>query len=156
MKILAGVLGAALLAGGGGYAAGVAFQKPEVEIRTVTETVTEEVEVPGPVRWRTKEVPFVPKSCLEAIESGLAMAQLIDDYDALLTGEVDALFVDAYNTVDDAYNAGGGYGGFGAIENTLDQLEGRYDSAAEEVKVLQQTWEDTAWYGPSQSCVSSK
>lgn len=80
------------------------------------------------------------------------MAKLLDDYDARVR-DFNDLFLDAYNTVDDAYNQGASFGGgFGPIDNTLDQLENRYDDLVDEVEDLDGTWSDTAWYDPARKC----
>lgn len=139
-RIVIGSLVAAGLAGGG-YAAGATFQDPEIQIRTrtatETETITEikEVEVPGPVRWKTRFK--TPSACVDAIEAAMRMADLIDEYDALV--------VDSYNTVDDAYNAGANSEGTGSTVNTLDQLEERTEN-------LRDRWNDVPWYGQAERC----
>lgn len=124
---------------GGGYAAGVALQEPEIQTRTVTETEvvteTESVEVPGPVRWKTRYK--TPQPCGEAIGAGMDMAEIIDEYDALL--------VDTYNTVDDAFNAGANFEGTGSTINTLNQLEDRTEN-------LRDRWIEVPWYGPARRC----
>src|SRR5918992_6065740 len=79
MKTALKGVGGVLLVGaiaGGSYTAGAVLQPPEVRI--VTET--NEVEVPGPVRWKTKRVPFVPAACTRAVEAGNDMADVVDDY----------------------------------------------------------------------------
>jgi hypothetical protein len=167
MKTALKVVGGVLLVGaiaGGSYAAGAVFQPPDVRI--VTET--NEVEVPGPVRWKTKSIPFVPAACSRAVEAGNDMAEIVDDYGNevvtqydRLVGDFESLVVDTYNMVDDAYNAGVGYDGFGPISNNLDQIEGRRDDliakledAREADNDLWQTWDDTPWYAPADACTS--
>jgi hypothetical protein len=114
---------------------------------TVTATVTETETV---TETDTREV--VPGACRTAIRSGQTMARLLDDYDARVR-DFNDLFLDAYNTVDDAYNQGASFGGgFGPIDNTLDQLENRYDDLVDEVEALDSTWTDTAWYDPARKC----
>jgi hypothetical protein len=138
MQSLLKVLGGLALVGilvGGGYAAGAAFQPPEVRIVTQAK----EVEVPGPVQWKTRRVPFVRQSCYRAIEAGNDMADMLDDYDSLA--------VDAYNAIDDAYNAGVRYDDFRSLDATYDQLDSRFDE-------LRETWDETPWFGPASGCES--
>lgn len=163
MAVVGGVLVVGALAGGS-YAAGAAFQPPEVRIVTQTR----EVEVPGPVQWKTRKVPFVPPACTRAVRAGNDMAGVLDDYgndiviryDRLI-GDFESLVVDTYNMVDDAYNAGASFDGFAPISTNLDQIEGRRDdlvATLEEARTangdLWQRWEDTYWYGPSDACAN--
>jgi hypothetical protein len=151
---------------GGGYVAGAAFQPPE--IRTVTHT--REVEVPGPVQWKTKRVPFVPQSCRRAIQTGNDMADLLDDYGIEIVSDYDdlvvdleSLVVDTYNMVDDAYNAGLAVDGFAPISNNLDQIEDRRDALGEELETVRsyddelwQEWEGMPWFTPADSCAAAE
>lgn len=172
LKVVGGLGMGAVLAGAG-YAAGATLQDPRIETKTVAETEWREVEVPGPVQWKTKRVPVVPEACRRAVEAGNEMARMVDDYgyDAngryglvvtydKLAGDFESLVVDTYNMVSEAYNAGQRGEPSVLISNNLDQIEDRRDDLIARIEDaratdddLWQTWLDTPWYRSADACV---
>ena len=149
-KLVAGIVLVAVAAGSG-YAAGGRFQAPRIV--TVTETKIEQVDVPGATvwKWRTKRVPFVPQACLNAIDAGHEMIGILDDW-FIQVNDLDDLFEDTYNSVDDAFNAGARGEGSQSTSLALDQLERRSVSIRADNSALLQAGYDVPFNTPAAAC----
>lgn len=132
-----GAVGALLNDGGG--PAGVPTPAP-----TVTETATVTV-------TKTRKIPTIPRACSKALESGRGMTKILDRY-ARLTKNVGQLFVNLYDTVAAAYNAGAAGNSHAATQNALDRLRARRDRVVAGSADLTREWRGASWRRLAKAC----
>lgn len=155
-KTIALLTAGCLAAGGLSFAGGWYFAPEKIRTRTETVTNTETVEVPGPVRWRTKKVEHVPSSCRQAIDAGADMAQLLDDYNGLIAGELDKMYVDMVSSLNVVFQAGQAFiADVQAVKSSLDDVKNRYFTIRDRADDLNNQWQQIPWYAPAENCGSA-